>query len=671
MPGPVLLITLTALLVGCEASRHGSSQRVIPLHPPGAPLFGDETPGRSRFIQELVRSKRHSGSELVRAQPHLVHDMGWPEIRETSRSRTRVESANSSQLNAPHQEVARTFAAVEEGPDVDDVMERMVHLVDPPDPEGYRGLPDPTDPETELTGGPGAGDVSQEASGFYGTDMEDRDRGEEGGEDQERRREEEWERDIGEEREREEHVQTGGGMEEHRVPEVLEVNHTAPDLDALIGYTSSLHPSKEPSSSFLNEEHDSGLQEHRGSSVLEVGPFDRELLEAEKDGDAQSSGYELLRSSGASVQSTSAPTAASSTDVPDVSVDVGTATPETDTGTDFGLLGSYTRDETGEEEPGVMLTDVITQNPTAPEVGSAPSREPLQPSLEEEEHWEREFKPKDKNERETAGREETRVRPILALTTNPSPTVGFTEPELRSDVEEQRQVVCLNWSELAARGYVILNMTKNMNCEEFRVGQGVRLLKIIERVFARRMNSPEGSWVIYLSKPTHQQHQLLMNVASGHGVIATQDVLDILGEIRKSLEKVGIQNYSAATSCQSRPSKTRSDYGKLFVVLVIIGAVCMIIITSGFIYICWQRRLPAVKTMFPAEELHSVENGYHDNPTLDVTNDGQPEMQEKKPSTNGLAAVGGGGGGEDDSRWQAFVNQAATEDDEEEQDTHL
>lgn len=47
--------------------------------------------------------------------------------------------------------------------------------------------------------------------------------------------------------------------------------------------------------------------------------------------------------------------------------------------------------------------------------------------------------------------------------------------------------------------------------------QGILLLKIMERVFARRMNSPEGSWVLYLSKPTHQQHQLLMNVASEHG----------------------------------------------------------------------------------------------------------------------------------------------------------
>ena len=53
--------------------------------------------------------------------------------------------------------------------------------------------------------------------------------------------------------------------------------------------------------------------------------------------------------------------------------------------------------------------------------------------------------------------------------------------------------------------------------EEFRADQGVRLLDLMERVFARRLSSPEESWVLYLSKPNHHQPQLLMNVASNHG----------------------------------------------------------------------------------------------------------------------------------------------------------
>ncbi|KAM6927301.1 uncharacterized protein podxl2 [Xenentodon cancila] len=699
-----------ALLASGDAFRLGLSQHAMPLRPPAA-LFQDKSPAQSLLIQELVRMKRDSFTKLVRAQPHLVHDMGWPEIHETSGSQAKMELSNSSQLNAPHsggQDVART-AAVEESMDVEDEMERMVHLAVLRDANSYRGQPDSADPEAELRGGPGASDASHEASGFYGMDMEERDRGEEGGEDQFRREgEEEWERDAGEDSSRrEENVREKG----ERTDGHGDLNHTTPDLDALIGcenshvggnivpswdhcgytageweqnvegipsYTSSLNPSKDPSSSFPAEVHDSGLQEHRASPILEVSPLERELWEAQREEEAQSSGYGVLRSSVAAA-GTSAGTGHAD----------GTASPETDTGTDFGLLGGYTTGEIqdeetkrGDEEGGLTHTGVFTQNPTAPEVGLAPSRRPLQPSVEEEEQLKqgqqilRGFGLKDESGKtketkwRTMERENSGIRRIIPLTTGPSPTIDFTEPELEPNLEEPRQVVCLNWSELAGRGYVILNMTQNMNCEEFRACMGVRLLKIIEQVFARRMNSPEGSWVLYLSKPTHQQHQLLMNVASGHGVIETQDVLDMLGEIRKSLNKVGIQNYSAASSCQSRPSKTRSDYGKLFVVLVIIGSICMVIITSGFIYICWQRRLPSAKTMFRAEELHHVENGYHDNPTLDVTNDSQPEMQEKKPSANGLAGVGDGVG-EDSSRWQVFVNQAATEEDEEEQDTHL
>lgn len=117
----------------------------------------------------------------------------------------------------------------------------MVHLVVPQDAEGYRGSPDSSDPDKELIGGPGAADASLEASGFFGTDMEDRDRGEEGGEDRERRGgEEEWERYKGEDIERggggarEEEEERGGGTDDQDL-HVLDANHTTPDLDALIG----------------------------------------------------------------------------------------------------------------------------------------------------------------------------------------------------------------------------------------------------------------------------------------------------------------------------------------------------------------------------------------------------------------------------------------------------
>lgn len=53
---------------------------------------------------------------------------------------------------------------------------------------------------------------------------------------------------------------------------------------------------------------------------------------------------------------------------------------------------------------------------------------------------------------------------------------------------------------------------------------------------------------------------------------------------------------------------------------------------------------------FHADELHFVENGCHDNPTLDVASDSQHEMQ-KKPDSNGLSGEGDVSR-EDANRWQ-------------------
>lgn len=118
--------------------------------------------------------------------------------------------------------------------------QRMVHLVVPQDAESYRGHLGTADPETELHGGPGAGDASREGSGVYWTDIEDRDRTEEGGDDRERRGgEDEWERDTRQDRERIEggEEERGGrtDAQDSHILDRLEVNHPTPDLDALIG----------------------------------------------------------------------------------------------------------------------------------------------------------------------------------------------------------------------------------------------------------------------------------------------------------------------------------------------------------------------------------------------------------------------------------------------------
>ncbi|NXE51219.1 PDXL2 protein, partial [Casuarius casuarius] len=228
------------------------------------------------------------------------------------------------------------------------------------------------------------------------------------------------------------------------------------------------------------------------------------------------------------------------------------------------------------------------------------------------------------------------------------------------------QVICKDWSNLAGKNYIILNMSDNIDCEEFRLERGPQLLALVEDAFSRQTDGLQDRWLISLSKPNENEKHLLMTLAGEQGVIPTKDVLMALGDVKRSLAEIGIQNYSTTTSCQSHPNQTRSDYGKLFVVLVIIGSICAIIIVMGLIYNCWQRRLPKMKNMSHGEELRFVENGCHDNPTLDVASDSQSEMQEKKPSVNGGNTING------PDSWDVLINKQASEDvDVFEEDTHL
>ncbi|XP_005071206.2 podocalyxin-like protein 2 [Mesocricetus auratus] len=252
---------------------------------------------------------------------------------------------------------------------------------------------------------------------------------------------------------------------------------------------------------------------------------------------------------------------------------------------------------------------------------------------------------------------------------------GLSEQPLEGQAAEAQsltpwdstQVICKDWSNLAGKSYIILNMTENIDCEVFRRHRGLQLLALVEEVLPRHRSGHRGDWHISLSKPSEKEQHLLMTLVGEQGVVPTQDVLSMLSGIRRSLEEIGIQNYSTTSSCQARATQVRSDYGTLFVVLVIIGVICFIIIVLGLLYNCWQRRLPKLKHVSHGEELRFVENGCHDNPTLDVASDSQSEMQEKQPSLNGGGAING------PSSWSALMGSKRDPEDSDmfEEDTHL
>ncbi|XP_018108258.1 podocalyxin [Xenopus laevis] len=93
------------------------------------------------------------------------------------------------------------------------------------------------------------------------------------------------------------------------------------------------------------------------------------------------------------------------------------------------------------------------------------------------------------------------------------------------------------------------------------------------------------------------------------------------------------------------------------IITIVCLAVSLLLIAA--IYGCWHQRQTHKREQRLTEELQTMENGYHDNPTLEVM-ETAPEMQEKK----------GGLNGELGDSWIVPLDNLR-EDLEEEEDTHL
>ncbi|XP_008562878.1 PREDICTED: podocalyxin-like protein 2, partial [Galeopterus variegatus] len=119
---------------------------------------------------------------------------------------------------------------------------------------------------------------------------------------------------------------------------------------------------------------------------------------------------------------------------------------------------------------------------------------------------------------------------------------------------DSTQVICKDWSNLAGKNYVILNMTENIDCEVFRQHRGLQLLALVEEVLPRHGSGHHGDWHISLSKPSEKEQHLLMTLVGEQGVVPTQDVLSMLGDIRRSLEEVREQGLGQLAVLCSLPS---------------------------------------------------------------------------------------------------------------------
>ncbi|XP_053110814.1 podocalyxin isoform X2 [Hemicordylus capensis] len=129
-----------------------------------------------------------------------------------------------------------------------------------------------------------------------------------------------------------------------------------------------------------------------------------------------------------------------------------------------------------------------------------------------------------------------------------------------------------------------------------------------------------------------------------------------LSEKKGELEKIGVSNIT-------HEGRTLDlDMKDTFTMPLIITIVCMAasLLLVAAIYGCCHQRISQRKDQRLTEELQTMENGYHDNPTLEVM-ETTSEMQEKKVKLNGELG----------DSWIVPMANLTKEELEEEEDTHL
>ncbi|XP_067390958.1 podocalyxin [Emydura macquarii macquarii] len=138
---------------------------------------------------------------------------------------------------------------------------------------------------------------------------------------------------------------------------------------------------------------------------------------------------------------------------------------------------------------------------------------------------------------------------------------------------------------------------------------------------------------------------------------ATAEELFKLLEVKKGeLQKVGISNVTYPGMLREEDNEDRFS---MPLIIAIVCMACALLLVAAIYGCCHQRLAHRKDQQRLTEELQTMENGYHDNPTLEVMETGS-EMQEKKVNLNG--EVG--------DCWIVPLH-SLTKEELEEEDTHL
>nr|XP_034983246.1 podocalyxin [Zootoca vivipara] len=204
---------------------------------------------------------------------------------------------------------------------------------------------------------------------------------------------------------------------------------------------------------------------------------------------------------------------------------------------------------------------------------------------------------------------------------------------------------------------IILTLNQSTPCNSLEKSPAKELLlNVLCKAVKPTFNQSRDGCLARLASKDDPKYLAVLEVAVLTNS-ADKELFDSLAAKMEELEKIGVKNITHGGRSRDPDMEDR------FSMPLIITIVCMAasLLLGAAIYGCCHQRLSHKKDQQRlTEELQTMENGYHDNPTLEVM-ETSSEMQEKKVNLNGELG----------DSWIVPMDSLTKEDLEDEEDTHL
>ncbi|XP_053320158.1 podocalyxin [Spea bombifrons] len=218
--------------------------------------------------------------------------------------------------------------------------------------------------------------------------------------------------------------------------------------------------------------------------------------------------------------------------------------------------------------------------------------------------------------------------------------------------EQSIQVECQNIA--FNNSHIKINVTKiAQHCVNPTASKAVDVMEIVCKAIKPEFQPPTDKCKVVLGYNNEKNNEVAILEAVVETHLNTNDLHSKLKSI-KNEDGTPMFVYNSVEH-----NTYYEDWLSMPLIITIVCLAVSLLIIAG-VYGCWHQRQSHKREQRLTEELQTMENGYHDNPTLEVM-ETSPEMQEKK----------GGLNGELGDSWIVPLDNLTREDLEEEEDTHL